>query len=78
MNMDNMTRSDLLLATHHAYDFLDKLREKNTMDVDETMQLISHMNQKIENVYEIVFVLEKHENAHWKELGELLRKCLES
>ena len=40
------------------------------------MDLISEMNNKIENIYQIVFILEKDE--HFKEIGECLRKGLES
>lgn len=71
-----MTRSDLLLATHKAYNFLDKISANHETKACETTGLISSMNNKIENAYDLVFELEK--DPVFKELGERLRKGLES
>lgn len=71
-----MTRSDLLLETHKAYDFLDKISVINEINARKTINLIHSMHNKIENAYQVIFALEKDE--HFKELGEELRKRLET
>ena len=63
-----MTRSDLLLE-------VVKFEEKAEVG-SPTYNLVEDMHRKIENAYKIVFELEKDE--HFKGLGELLRKALES
>lgn len=61
-----MTRSDILL----------EMNRLNKMTGAEKTLLIQKLEFKIEQVYKILFPLEKDE--HFKELGELLRKALES
>lgn len=61
-----MMASDLFLAINK----IDRL------PVDERTHLIHKMHKKIDNVYKIVIDLEK--DKHFKELGELFRKALES
>ena len=72
-----MTKTDVLIATHKAYHFLNKVMANNEIKAKETMVLISKMHNKIENAYTIVFALEKTDD-HFKEIGEVLRKALES
>lgn len=66
-----MTRTDLLMAVIKETDCASPADR----DWGKTC-LIGKMHQKIENVYEILFGLEKVEE--FKELGALLRKALET
>jgi hypothetical protein len=63
-----MTRSDILLAVAKA--------ESSEPHNQEMITLIHKLYHKTENVYKIVFELEK--DPHLKELGEYIRKALES
>jgi hypothetical protein len=63
-----MTRSDIILAIAKA-----EIAEPYNQ---EMIALIHKLHRKTENVYKIVFELEK--DLHFKELGEYIRKALES
>jgi len=61
-----MTRSDIILAIHYA----DTMEKKD--------ELIRQLNKKIEDVYSILYVMEKDEWKNYAPLAELLRNALES
>jgi hypothetical protein len=63
-----MTRSDIVLAIAKA-----EISEPHNQ---EAINLIHKLYRKTENVYKIVFALEK--DPRFKELGEYIRKALES
>jgi hypothetical protein len=67
LHLPTKTRSDLLLSV---------IKCSEQSEDQDKIYLIKQMHKKIENAYKIVFGLEK--DTHFKELGELLRKALES
>jgi predicted ferric reductase len=60
-----MKRSDTLLAIHYA------------KTIEEKDALIYALNEKIEQIYNVVYTLENHDNKGFQKLGALLRKGLE-